>query len=309
MGRPHKEGVDYWNIDVDFFQDKKIRLIRSEFGVKGVYITILLLNEIYRTGGYYKKWDDDDCLLMSDSSGVAGDCGPKLIAEVIQGLLRRSFFDKGVFERFQVLTSAGIQRRFLHMVGNSRESIPMIQEYFLLNASVREDVSEATLRKVVFYPISGKENAVYDTENPVNLTGKPLKKSKGKDRTGKDRTGEKKDADSAPERPFADCPVLQDALDTWLQYKRERKEELKPTGLKMLISRIRKNAGQYGAEAVAEVIRDSMGSNYQGIVYDWLPQRYGSRVGGDTRKNGGAAGEKNRVYGADEYDGEGDFRL
>lgn len=156
--RRFKDGVDYWNIDIDFFENKKVRLIRGEFGIKGVYLYILILNEIYRTGGYYKKWDRDDCLLMSDSSGVAGDCSPELIAEVVQGLVRRSLFDKGVLDRFGVLTSAEIQRRFLRIVGNSRESIPMVQEYFLLEPSSRKDVTRATLSKIVFFSINSKDS-------------------------------------------------------------------------------------------------------------------------------------------------------
>lgn len=156
--RRFKDGVDYWNIDIDFFENKKVRLIRGEFGIKGVYLYILILNEIYRTGGYYKKWDRDDCLLMSDSSGVAGDCSPELIAEVVQGLVRRSLFDKGVLDRFGVLTSAEIQRRFLRIVGNSRDSIPMIREYFLLEPSNRKDVTRATLAKIAFFSIDSKDS-------------------------------------------------------------------------------------------------------------------------------------------------------
>ena len=272
MGRPHKDGVDYWNIDVDFFQDKKIRLIRGEFGVKGVYITILLLNEIYRTGGYYKKWDDDDCLLMSDSSGVAGDCSPELIAEVVQGLLRRSFFDRGVFERFHVLTSDGIQRRFLHMVGNSRESIHIIQEYFLLNTSDLKDVTEATLKKIVLFPVSSQENAVSGKENHATFKENAIKDRKEEDRTGKDRKEEQ-----AGPPPFADYPVLQSAFDAWLQYKKERRESYKPTGLQRLISQIRKNVELYGPEAVAELIDECMASNWQGIIFDRLRRRNPAR--------------------------------
>ena len=273
LGRPHKEGVFYWNLDVDFFQNKKIRLIRGEFGVKGVYITILLLNEIYRTGGYFLNWDDDDCLLMSDSSGVAGECGPDLISEVIQGLLKRSFFDRGIYEKFHVLTSAGIQRRFLRMVGNSRESIPMVKEYFLLDTSIRGEVTEATMRKVIFHSIFFKGNDVSLKENPSNLSGNASKS--GEKNEG--RKDEEQAAAVAP-KPFADSPVLQEAFDLWLKYKRERREALKPVGMKMLISRIRKNVETYGADAMAEVIRNSMANNYQGIIYDWLP-RYQQSVG------------------------------
>ena len=159
MERRYKDGVDYWNIDVDFFENKKIRLIRAEFGIQGVYIFILILNEIYRTSGYYKQWDNDDCLLMSAGAGVDGGCSPGLIGEVVQGLVRRSLFDKRVFDSFGVLTSSEIQRRFLRIVGNSRDSIPMIKEYFLLDMSSRKDITEATLKKLTLFPLTSKDNA------------------------------------------------------------------------------------------------------------------------------------------------------
>ena len=195
--RRFKDGVDYWNIDVDFFENKKVRLIRGEFGIKGVYLYILILNEIYRTGGYYKKWDRDDCLLMSDSSGVAGDCSPELIAEVVQGLVRRSLFDKGVLDRFGVLTSAEIQRRFLRIVGNSRDSIPMIQEYFLLELSNRKDVTRATFSKIVFFSIDSKDSTQNLKGGAQNL--KVLDKEQK--RTEQERTEEIGGAPAAPAPP------------------------------------------------------------------------------------------------------------
>lgn len=171
MERRFKDGVDYWNIDVDFFENKKVRLILASFGAKGVFILIMILNEIYRTCGYYKKWDNDDCLLMSIKTGTDGGCSPTLISEVVKESLKRSFFDKGVFERFGVLTSPEIQRRFLRIVGNSRDYIPMIQEYFLLNTSSRRDVTGATLSKLAFFSIDSKENAENLKGDGQNLKG------------------------------------------------------------------------------------------------------------------------------------------
>lgn len=167
--RTYKDGVDYWNIDVDFFQNRKVRLIQGEFGIKGVYVLLRILTEIYRTSGYFTKWDNDACYLLSDSIGADSGCSSQFIAEAVQGFLRRSFFDRGVFEKFGVLTSAEVQRRFLRIVKNSREDIFMIQEYFLLNPSDRKDVTEATLKKIAFSSIASKENAQILKVSPANF--------------------------------------------------------------------------------------------------------------------------------------------
>ena len=35
MARPAKKGLEYFPMDTDFFADKKIRLLRGEFGAAG----------------------------------------------------------------------------------------------------------------------------------------------------------------------------------------------------------------------------------------------------------------------------------
>ena len=173
MSRPMKDGVDYWPRDVGLREDKKVRLIKGEFGIKGVYIYEEILNTIYREGGYYKKWDDDDCFLMSE--GVGDGCTPNLIAEVVRGCLKRSLFDEGVFQAFGVLTSKGIQRRFIQAVYKNREEIPIAKEYWLLE---KREVPAGTLNKIAFFEVSRTENPVKSTENPVKSADNAQRKEK-----------------------------------------------------------------------------------------------------------------------------------
>ena len=63
---------------------------------------------------------------------------------------------------------------------------------------------------------------------------------------------------------------LKNAFDSWLRYKKERRESYTEEGLRNLVSQIRNNAEKYGEPAVAEVIRASMASGYQGIIFDRL---------------------------------------
>ena len=70
-------------------------------------------------------------------------------------------------------------------------------------------------------------------------------------------------------------PQLQSAFDDWLKYKEERREGYKETGLRNLIGEIRNNAKKYGEEAVAELIRHSMASNWRGIIFDRLKEQQG----------------------------------
>ena len=58
MARPKKTGLDYFPFDVQFFSNKKIKILKARYGTDGVVLFLFLLCEIYKNG-YYLIWDDD----------------------------------------------------------------------------------------------------------------------------------------------------------------------------------------------------------------------------------------------------------
>lgn len=72
---------------------------------------------------------------------------------------------------------------------------------------------------------------------------------------------------------------LADAFDDWIAYKKEKRQSYQPRGLKSLITQIRRYADQFGESETANAIRNSMASNYQGIVFDQI-----SKSGNGTAK-------------------------
>ena len=143
-----KEGIGYFSFDTDFFHaDKKVKLIKSEFGSKGVTILIYALCAIYSDKGYYAEWGEDDCYLWSEDLGC--DCSPNLIGEVINRCVKRGIFDEEVFNVSGVLTSHGIQIRFLK-AASKRERIKIIKEYALFDL---EELKEGMRNKVNFFSL------------------------------------------------------------------------------------------------------------------------------------------------------------
>lgn len=65
-------------------------------------------------------------------------------------------------------------------------------------------------------------------------------------------------------------PEMIAKVEDWLQYKKERRESYKPTGLKALISEIQNNVNQYGEQAVMDLIGTCMAAGYRGIIFDRL---------------------------------------
>lgn len=89
-------------------------------------------------------------------------------------------------------------------------------------------------------------------------------------------------------------PELEAAITDWLAYKQERREAYKPTGLKSLLTQIKKAAAEYGDAAVIEIIRQSMSANYMGIVFDRL-KKGGVAVG--AGRNTGESAKPKRNWG------------
>ena len=51
MARPLKDGVDYFPKETDFYADDKVRLLRAEFGSKGMYLLDYILCDLYGKNG------------------------------------------------------------------------------------------------------------------------------------------------------------------------------------------------------------------------------------------------------------------
>ena len=109
MARPTKLGLDYFPHDTHTDEDAALQLLEAEFGLDGYAVYFKLLESIYAQG-YAKQWGEDECLLFAKKMGAV--TVPKL-SEIIKGCIRRSLFDEGVYNLFQILTSKAIQLRWL----------------------------------------------------------------------------------------------------------------------------------------------------------------------------------------------------
>ena len=173
MARPTKTGLDYYPMDVGFLRDKKVRLLRSEFGASSVLFVLYVLGKVYEGDGYFLRWDKDELLLAADELREQ----PTYISEVLQGCLTRSLFDERVFQMFGVLTSAGIQRRYLRGC-EKRDVITVFSEYWLLNTCSKSDVPVGIRAKLALVSVTGGNNDVNSPENSDNSPGNPQSKVK-----------------------------------------------------------------------------------------------------------------------------------
>lgn len=107
MARPRKNSLDYFPLDVDIFENEKVIAVTGD-NARAEIVIIKLLCAIYRNG-YFIKWSELMRMKMLRSlPGVSAG----LLDDVIENLIRWDFFDKGLFDSENILTSRGIQRRF-----------------------------------------------------------------------------------------------------------------------------------------------------------------------------------------------------
>ncbi|MBR7072060.1 MAG: DUF4373 domain-containing protein [Eubacterium sp.] len=226
MARPIKDGVDYFPMDTDFYNDDKVRLLRAEFGAKGMYVLNFLLCEVYGKNGYFINWDKNRCFLVSDGAGCG--CSPEYISEFISGCLRCSFFDERVFNAFGVLTSAGIQRRYIRMF-NSRDEIRIIEEYWLLDIKSKNDVPAGVLNKLTFKKVNCTENPDKTTENPDKTTENPQKEKESKKKTEGTNVPNSKKASASGPKVVVPEPIAE-AFNEFVKMRRTIKKPLTTDG-------------------------------------------------------------------------------
>ena len=105
-----KAGLDFFPLDVSL--DAKFELIEAEFGVTGFGVVVHLLQEIYGKAGYYIEWTEEVALLFARKVGLGGG----VVSEIIEASIRRGMFDKEKYDKYRVLTSRGIQKRYFEAV-------------------------------------------------------------------------------------------------------------------------------------------------------------------------------------------------
>lgn len=118
-------GLPFFPLDCQL--DDKFELIEAEFGIKGFAVVVKLLQKIYGGEGYYCEWTKDVSLLFSKNINE----GSELVSEIVRASIRRGIFSKELYDKYQILTSAGIQKRYLKAAGR-RQSVTLKKEYLLV---------------------------------------------------------------------------------------------------------------------------------------------------------------------------------
>ena len=179
----------------------------------------------YRDEGYYIWWTEDLPFIVADEIGVTEGC----VQEVVKRALQVGFFDASMKEKHGILTSAGIQKRFLE-VTSRRKAAFLRRDFALISVNV-------------------DNNSINVCNNSINVYSNEqskVKKRKGKEskeKESKEKEEEKNVLSSQDEiiqSYFSSNPELEESLRRWLDMREERKASVSPTALKKNLTQLKK---------------------------------------------------------------------
>ena len=173
MARPQKRGIDYFPFDVEFFDDKKIKVLKGRYGADGIAVYIYLLTLIYRENGYYAEYDEDLKYIISGDLNMKDE----KIEQIINFLLERSLFNDKLFKSDKVLTSRGIQLRFQEATKSrgSKTAIEIEEKFWVLSSEETQSHIKCTL-----FENCSEKNPSFSENNSDNSEKNSIKKSKEK---------------------------------------------------------------------------------------------------------------------------------
>lgn len=150
MARPTAKGVEYFPLNVNFINDLKVRKLLLSCGAEAIAVLIYLLSTIYKDEGYYVEIHEDEIDLIALDVNVT----PEFVLEVINKACEVRFFDVNLYNNFNILTSKGIQERYLKITERRKNSV-VITQFNLINVDINS--------------INVNNNSINVDNNPVNV--------------------------------------------------------------------------------------------------------------------------------------------
>lgn len=163
MARPLKTDLDFFPFNVGLFNDDKFDDVQNEYGPLGEVIYLRLLCFIYSNKGYYYEFESLDKVASKIIRSVGNRWvrNKEYVKKIISYLAENNLFSKELMQD-NILTSVGIQRRYVYVMEKIYKRKVRITKYNLIEKADKEIGFE-------FVP----ENEVNSEETPVNSEETP----------------------------------------------------------------------------------------------------------------------------------------
>lgn len=223
MARPQCDGLSYFPFDVDFFSDRKIKIIRgSEYGTDAIIIYIYLLCEIYKGKGYYIAYDDDLVCCASADTGVPEG----KTRQIVQLLASKSLFDNTRFSADNLLTAASIQTRYQEAKKSTKRDVFVEPSVWILN-------EEATLGFIKVHP-----KGSFSEKSPSKSEKNPSKSEKNPTKENKIKENKNKINKTKTATAIAVAPELEVAWQAFIEMRKKIRKPMTEYAMELTIKKL-----------------------------------------------------------------------
>ena len=229
MARISKPGLDYFPLDVNFLQDRKVRRISCRHHAAGIAALTSLLCLIYKEKGYYISWNKDTLFDIAQEAC----CEEEEMQAIIDDCLAVGLFDNLIYKEYGVLTSQAIQEQYHKIITDSRRKYKLPLEHFWLIKEDFKDVTEShdfattmpQTKEETDTDIKGKQEM--DMENEIKSE---IKKDIETERERKDGKENERSMPPVPSNSvFQASPVVVEGLSLDKSIGREKTESTAET--------------------------------------------------------------------------------
>ena len=224
MARPVRNGLLYFPIDVDFFNDKKIKALKARYGGDGIAFYLYLLTEIYRNG-YYITWDMD-----SEDSAIADlNISEGFIKQVLTFLVGRSLLTSITTNSDTIITSPVIQKTYQEAIKGLRRDIEVDPDIWLLNENDTAPFIKVTQKQGLYsknhskYGNNGNKNGINDT-NKIKENKKKINKNKTKE--------------GVPPVRYSENDKLDKAIHDYINHRKKVKAPMTDYAIELMLKKL-----------------------------------------------------------------------
>lgn len=167
MARKSEQTLEFWQFDTGLFDDGKIIDLNEKYGPVGEAIYFRILSYIAQSNGYYACFDSALVLYVYRSIGNKWLKSRQYIEEVIFYCGECGLFDVSLLQR-KIISSRGIQRRWLYAKKKSRARGYSTTEFWLLNEEKSNQPEHGVLYDFENSCINNSDNCNSNSDNCNN---------------------------------------------------------------------------------------------------------------------------------------------
>ncbi len=166
-GRPKKTGLSYYPLYSTLFDSKKMRDAEDVIDPSGRNLADRLLMDKFVmrffsaifARGYFLPWDEEQESKMCEQ--IRNGMNPLFLRPFLNAILEAGILNMEMYIKHNILTSRGIQQKWLHISKQIRRDKPKIEEAYFINSDKNEFLRDGT-------PVSSRRNSGKFQKKPDN---------------------------------------------------------------------------------------------------------------------------------------------